>query len=426
MSSLVTLWHRFLHSLIRWVYFDRVRLVHRERLPDLKGGPILFVSLHRNGATDGFVLHGLFPRITFLISRQLRRGFFLRLFFCGIEAVRGKDEAGGKISRRDANREALDACHLRLQEGGQLAIFPEGTSWLGPRHLPFKSGAARILHRYLEENPEGPITVVPLGLYYERAWAFRRRVEVLVGPSVDTALSPELSTGQRLCELKQRLHDALEGVGAEFRSEKAQERGETLAYASTLRTSLSYAEMSGRFADHLPHRITETWRTLDVNARALSLWRHQGVPLFPLSRTHLALYLLLLLLLAPLVIGAAAMNLPVLFPSWWMARRKADGVNVISLIRIMVGFTLAPFWITAVAVGCALWAGPWFFLSYLTISVLGLLATYRFQKLAVTVRNGLFAPQFRARALQFRNLLLDQYCYENYSESSSLGPTPVR
>jgi hypothetical protein len=126
------------------------------------------------------------------------------------------------------------------------------------------------------------------------------------------------------------------------------------------------------------------------------------------------------------VIGAAAMNLPVLFPSWWMARRKADGVNVISLIRIMVGFTLAPFWITAVAVGCALWAGPWFFLSYLTISVLGLLATYRFQKLAVTVRNGLFAPQFRARALQFRNLLLDQYCYENYSESSSLGPTPVR
>ena len=44
---IVQLWRRILHWLIRWIYFDRIRLIHPERLPDLECGPILFVSLPR-------------------------------------------------------------------------------------------------------------------------------------------------------------------------------------------------------------------------------------------------------------------------------------------------------------------------------------------------------------------------------------------
>lgn len=422
MSRIAQLWHRILHWLIRWIYFDRVRLIHPERLPDLECGPILFVSLHRNGGTDGLVLRGVFPKITFLISRQLRRGFLARMFFCGIEAIRDRDHAEGEGSRRDANRVALEACHLHLTEGGQLAIFPEGTSSLGPRHLPFKSGAARILHRFLEEHPGRPITVVPLGFHYERAWAFRSRLEILVSAPVRTDLSPAISSRQRLNELKARLHDALEGVAAEFPSQEAQQRGEALAYAATLGTKTTYTRALRRFADHVPSRLGAAWDAIDEEARKEKLWRHQGVPLFPLKRIHLLPYLLYFLLIAPFVALATLLNAPVLLPAYGIARRKADDHNVIALIRIMAGFSLAPFWIGLVAIAAALLATPSLFLAYLAVSALGLLGTYRFRKLAVIIRNGLCAPHFGVGVRRFHRLLLDQISHEHYPRNASREP----
>jgi hypothetical protein len=40
-------WHRALYCLIKAVYFERVTVVHPDRLP--RSGPILYLGLHRNG-----------------------------------------------------------------------------------------------------------------------------------------------------------------------------------------------------------------------------------------------------------------------------------------------------------------------------------------------------------------------------------------
>ena len=161
-------------------------------------GPVLVLCLHRNGAVDGFVYRGALPAITFMVKASLRRSVFGRMFFDGIEVMRGT--AG---SRADRNLEALDDCVALLGDGGWLVVFPEGTSKLGPRHLPFKSGAARIAQRHLEGGRA--LTVLPLGIHYECPWAFRSRVEVVVGPPLHLAPGTGgVDRGARLQELKRR------------------------------------------------------------------------------------------------------------------------------------------------------------------------------------------------------------------------------
>jgi 1-acyl-sn-glycerol-3-phosphate acyltransferase len=173
------LWYRFWHWLAARSYFDCITVRYPERLPE--DGPCLYVALHRNGAVDGFVYRQAVPRAVFLISSQLRRSFLARCFFCGI-AVTRRGDAGD----RSENTAALRECVQLLADGGGLVVFPEGTSSLGPRHLPFRNGAASIALEAL--GRQVPLRIVPLGIHYEQAWAFRSRVEVVVGEPIATTL----------------------------------------------------------------------------------------------------------------------------------------------------------------------------------------------------------------------------------------------
>src|SRR5204863_1924352 len=130
-----------------------------------------------NGAIDGMIYHVIFPRATFLISTQLTRSLFGRLFFTGIPVARDTGEGD-----RRANAASLTRCVEQLVAGGELAILPEGTSDLGPRHLPFKPGIAVILSRLLSAG--APVTVVPVGLFYQAPERFRSAATVVIGPPV--------------------------------------------------------------------------------------------------------------------------------------------------------------------------------------------------------------------------------------------------
>src|SRR5438270_10483924 len=144
-KRLAAFWYGSLHRLCCRLYFSQISVLNAERLP--AKGPVLYVGLHRNGAVDGFIYHSLLPRAVFMISTQLRKNFFSRIFFDGIAVTRTKDEGG-----RTLNSDALEHCLRLLRTGGELFVFPEGTSSLGPRHLPFKSGAVKLLLDYLEEG----------------------------------------------------------------------------------------------------------------------------------------------------------------------------------------------------------------------------------------------------------------------------------
>jgi 1-acyl-sn-glycerol-3-phosphate acyltransferase len=112
-------WRQWLYRFINTIYFERITLIHPERLPHT--GPVLYLGLHRNGAVDGFVYDQVLHNPVFMISTQLRKNWFARLFFEGIAVTRTKDEGDRAI-----NETALRQCLDHLRAGGELVVFPEG------------------------------------------------------------------------------------------------------------------------------------------------------------------------------------------------------------------------------------------------------------------------------------------------------------
>jgi 1-acyl-sn-glycerol-3-phosphate acyltransferase len=389
------LWYYGCHWLCVRSYFERLTVLHPERLPE--GGPILYVALHRNGAVDGFVYHQVLPRGIFLVSTQLLRGFFARLFFCGIAVARKHDEED-----HSQNDDALRQCTQLLADGGELIVFPEGTSSLGPRHLPFKSGTVRIALNALAQGV--PLRIVPLGIHYERAWAFRSKVEVIVGEPVSTELPAGLSELGRLKEMKRRMTTALESVGTNFASPEAQRNAEGLAYAATLGTPRTYFGSLKSLEAEVPEPLLARWRELEPRLAPRRVLLHQGVPLFPIGPW--VLYAALLLVLGPIVLAGALLNLPPLLAAWLAARRFADGPNVIALWRILVGLPVLVIWVGLVSVVLLFCGGWWWVLGYAVLTAAALRLLYRAKKLAVAVWNGLAHRALACHAHEFHQAVL--------------------
>jgi 1-acyl-sn-glycerol-3-phosphate acyltransferase len=385
-------WHRILARTLARLAFHRITVLHPERLP--QRGPTLYVGLHRNGAVDGFVYSSVLPRASFLISTQLRKRLLGRIFFSGIEVVRDKDQGDRKV-----NDAALTRCREYLQSGGELFIFPEGTSSLGPRHLPFKSGAARLALDAIENGVD--LTIVPLGIAYEAPDEFRSNVEVIVGEPVSTRFE---EGDDRLSELKRRLTRSLEDVGINVDSREVQEKIEKLAYASTLGTSRSYHESLKSLETSIPPSLDARWRSLqrEMEHRPFT---HQGVPLVPLRNGWL--YALVLAVLSPFVLAGAALNVVPLLGATLASRRLADGRNVVMLWKILAGVPLLVVWALAIAAASIAAGQPLLVAGYALVTLTAIALTYRVKKLGVAVGNWLFHRGARAPLLDLYRTLLE-------------------
>ena len=406
-------WYNSLYRFVNAVYFARITVMHRERLP--RRGPVLFVGLHRNGAVDGFVYHRALGGPVFLISTQLRRNWLARLFFQGIAVTRTKDceEAG-----REGNEAALRRCLEHLRAGGRLFVFPEGTSSLGPRHLPFKSGAAWLMEDY-QAGGGPPLQVVPVGIHYECPWAFRSKVEVVIGSPL--AAEPDAGVGrlERLKQTKRRLQAGLEQVGINVISAEYQEAIQRLAYVSTLATDWCYFDSLKALEHSIPEVILAESAGLENELRGRRLLRHQNVPLFPMGRVLLCV--VALLAVAPVVLAAILLNLPPYLAGWLAGRKLPDDRNVISLWKILVGVPAFALWAGLVA-GATVLSGHFLLLAaYALLTWLGVALYYRVKKLAVAVHNGLRYPALRGRMLAFRQTVLRALSSEKASTGSGLS-----
>ena len=147
-----------------------------------------------------------------------------------------------------------------------------------------------------------------MGIHYECPWAFRAKVEVAVGKPIALGLPEGLSAGEKLKTLKLRIQAGLEEVGINVPSADDQARIERLAYAATLATPRSYFDSLKALERGIPEPLRTAEENLAPKLSEAKLLFHQGVPLFPLG--PVGLYALALALLAPVVLGAIALNLP--------------------------------------------------------------------------------------------------------------------
>ena len=189
---------RFFGRLVHHLYYRHV---------DVRGAPVsrrptLFLLSHRNGATDGQIYMAALGAAPSLISIQLLRHWFLRLFFTGIPVVRDKDRERYGIAA-DAVPSPISAAITQLKHGGSLCIYPEGTSAWQARPLPYHSGMAVIAARLKTAGVD--FDVQPLAAHYSKPDGFRSRVSIIVGP----AFRPQ---GESVRDLQAELSAALAAI----------------------------------------------------------------------------------------------------------------------------------------------------------------------------------------------------------------------
>ena len=318
-------WIPLLAWLLRGFYFGRIRIVGAHRQPVPRCGGRLIVSSHRNGAIDGYTVLRAFPGVQGLVSIQLLQHPLLRWMFDGIAVVRDKDRERYGI-RRAAFVSPVDAGYAQLRAGGDLVVFPEGSSEWGWRPLPYQRGAARIARTLLDEGVS--LEVVPLGLHYQAPDRFRSHVEALVG--VPVAL-PARDCDETDRDWERRIHQtiatALDAVSVNCPDPACFAAAETWAAAQAA-AGESYALAFIDAQQHLQARSPQPRR----RARAWP-WDWLVVGAF-------------MLLAAPVLLAG------------WFAGSKADARNTVSFFRIVGGLLATVAWLPCLLLASWLWPLP--------------------------------------------------------------------
>jgi 1-acyl-sn-glycerol-3-phosphate acyltransferase len=198
---LTTLVRRLAEALVRLYYPGRA-IEGGERIP--AAGPLVFVLNHPNGLLDPLVLRVATGRpARFLAKSTLFSNPLGRLAmdaFASIPIYRAHESgargAASSSNYASRNDDSFARCRAELASGGALALFPEGVSHSDPQLRPLKTGAARIaLSAEAEHGGKLGITIVPVGLYYERKTMFRSSVLLAVGAPL--AVAPLLADYRR-------------------------------------------------------------------------------------------------------------------------------------------------------------------------------------------------------------------------------------
>lgn len=363
--------HRFINAAMRTLYFGRIRVLdlsgesidRRQESVDRDESqsgtttranprPRLIISSHRNGAIDGHQVLAAFPRAQFLISIQLIRSWFLRLFIAGIPVVRPKDVERYNLDPASV-ASPVEAGTAHLRRGGDLGIFPEASSEWGHRPQPYKSGAARIACTLFEEGID--LEVIPVGLFYSTPDRFRSRAEVVRGKSVTIPDRNGQDRSDWEAEVASAMGSALDEVSVNCPDEETFDRIQARALDTARRTHRGSAtggpaSFAQAFLD-LQRDLVATEAGRDPGANAASLLEEpearnatgdltESTPTFPVLRW---VGLVLMWLFAP-VLGAAA-----------FAGSRADGRNTVTFFRLLGGFAAVMVWVPVLIVAAFFW-----------------------------------------------------------------------
>ncbi len=170
---------RLVRTAANLVYRDIDLQLPAEPLP---AGPVLAVSNHFGGLSDGLLLIDTLPRMPRVVARDV---------IWKVPVVGHLAPAIGMIpvhraadGARTGTDEMFASAYRALGAGDLVLIFPEGVTQDVPYMAEVRTGAARIALGARASGVRG-IHLLPVGVHYEDKAGFRARALVNVGAPID-------------------------------------------------------------------------------------------------------------------------------------------------------------------------------------------------------------------------------------------------
>ena len=153
--------------------------------PPLPDGALLLVANHPNTLLDPSLVQTTAGRpVRFLAKSTLFHGQFLSPLIRGSGAIPVYRRIDPDVDT-SRNAEMFAAVQRALANGHAICLFPEGISHVSGHLEQLRSGAARMA---LTSAAAGhPVTIVPVGLNFDRLPMFRSRVIAMFGRPFDGA-----------------------------------------------------------------------------------------------------------------------------------------------------------------------------------------------------------------------------------------------
>jgi glycerol-3-phosphate O-acyltransferase / dihydroxyacetone phosphate acyltransferase len=354
---------------LRWLFRRISRIYFRElevvgEIPTGDVGARLFAANHFNALVDPILVLTQAPcPISPVAKSTLWKIPALRWLLDVADAVpivRRRDDPNKSAASNDAVFERVSK-HLR--RGGNVLIFPEGTSHNEPKLTTLRSGAGRMLARAKEEGGVG-LTFQGVALEFDERDVFRSRALVLFGPARRVTDAPkDADVAEWVTEtIREDLRELL------VEGETWDERRRVARVAEILANDARDSSLERWNA--LGRKVEEAVATLrGLDAAAVEEVGHEVDAYFEVlaragttdalvarggqiaDRTRLGSAARLSLVLPFALMGAALYWVPYQIPRL-VTRRFADDPDVSSTYKLGVGLVIFPLW-AALAVAAA-------------------------------------------------------------------------
>ena len=174
---------------ITGVYFREIEVLGEAPSKDTRGR--LFVSNHVNAIVDPILVLTTAPcDISPVAKATLWKVPGLRWLLEAVDAVQIVRRADDPTKQGGSNDAVFDRIASWLGGGGNILIFPEGTSHNEPHLVELKTGAARMLLRAVEAGEgraAGRLTFQSVALEFDAREKFRSRALLIYGPVRDAS-----------------------------------------------------------------------------------------------------------------------------------------------------------------------------------------------------------------------------------------------
>lgn len=385
------------------LFFRRIETVNADVVP--RGTGVIFVMNHPNGLVDPALVFVALPRkISFLAKSTLFRMPVISFLLRTVEALPlyRKIDAGEDVSK---NQKTFQLCRELLQNGGSIALFPEGVSHNSPKLLPAKTGAARIALGAVSVGDGGEpldLRIVPVGLFYTNKTTFRSEALLHFGEPFKVEPVELDAEGQPLREAVRALTDRIETalrdvtLNAETESDLHTARmAEEIFAATAMNTNLGEKlEFLQRFVADTPESLSER----DERLRKKVVEYDQKLDEFGIEPEHLSLaqfarlsvvrQALLqtwpLVLLSPLALAGTILHYVAYRLCGVVADRmsKHGADDVASTVKVLAGMVFVPLtWLIAAGVVFYFRGWQWALMSIPVSAVCGYVALYTQEEL---------------------------------------------
>ncbi len=203
-----------LKVLVRWamrLYYRQIKFEGKQHIP--QDAAVIYAGNHQSALMDALLLACFLPKSPYFATRaDLFKKNWMRRVLISLKMFPIYRSRDGRDSMT-ANDESFAFFSGVLRRLDPVGIFPEGAGSYFHNLLPLKKGLARLAFKALEDKPDLPLYLVPVGLNYNSPYALGTDVLVRFGPAIDLRPYYKLYLEQPAAALRQLtdvLSDALQ------------------------------------------------------------------------------------------------------------------------------------------------------------------------------------------------------------------------